>query len=81
MKPGAGRPPKVTDREKTLIKLQQLRDERGSLADLVRYVNRNLNLLIGRSTISRIFQDYNIVSYIAPRKLRITPTQRRDRLK
>ena len=34
-KPGAGRPPKVTDREKRLIKLQQLRDDTASLADLV----------------------------------------------
>ena len=40
-KPGAGHPPKVTDREKRLIKLQQLRDERSSLADLLRYVNTN----------------------------------------
>ena len=79
-KPGAGRPPKVTDREKRLIKLQQLRDDAASLADIARYVNTNLNLSIGRSTISRIFQDYNMVSYIAPRKHRITPTQRRTRL-
>ena len=48
-KPGAGRSPKVTDREKRLIKLQQLRDDTGSLADLVQYVNTNLNLSVGRS--------------------------------
>ena len=77
----AGRPPKVTYREKRLIKLQQLRDDTVSSADLVRYVNTNLNLSIGRSTISCILQDYNIASYIAPRQLRITPTQRRNRLK
>ena len=80
MKPGAGHPAKVTDREERLIKLQQLRDDTTSFADLVRHVNTNLNLSIGRSTISRIFRDYNIVSYIAPRKPRITPTQRRNRL-
>ena len=34
-KPGAGRPPKVTDRQKRLIKLQQLRDDTLSLNDLV----------------------------------------------
>ena len=79
-KPGAGCPPKVTNREKNLIKLQQLRDDTGSLADLVRYVNTNLNLSIGRSTISRILQDYSTISYIAARKPRITPTQRRNRL-
>ena len=76
-KPGAGHSPKGTDREKRLIKLQQLRDERGSLADLLRYVNTNSNLSIGRSTI----EDYNMVSYIAPRKPRITPRQRRNRLR
>ena len=79
-KPGAGRLPKVTGRVKRLIKLQQLLDDTGSLADLVQYVNTDLNLSIGRSTISRILQDYNMVSYIAPRKLRITPIQRRNRL-
>ena len=78
-KPGAGRPPKVTDREKRLTKLQQLRDDTASLAGFVRYVNTNLNLLISRSAISRILQDYYIVSYIARRKPQITPTQRRNR--
>ena len=33
-KPDAGHPSKVTDREKRLIKLQQLRDDTGSFADL-----------------------------------------------
>ncbi|CAF4232156.1 unnamed protein product, partial [Rotaria magnacalcarata] len=33
-KPSAGRPQKVTDRERRLIKLQQLRDDTCSLADL-----------------------------------------------
>ena len=79
-KPGAGRPPKVTDREKRLIKLQQFRDNTSSLADLVRFINTNLNLSIGRPTISRIFQDYNMVSYMTPRQPRITPTQRQNRL-
>ena len=79
-RPGAGRPPKVTDHEKRLIKLQQIRDDTASLADLVRYVNTNFNLSIGRSRISRILQDYNMVSYIALRNPRITPTQRRNRL-
>ena len=79
-KPGAGRPPKATDREKRLTRLQQLRDDTVSLAHLVRYVNINLNLLISRSSINRILQDYNIVSYIARRKPQITPTQRRNRL-
>ena len=66
------RPPKVTDHEKRLIKLRQRRDDTASVADLVRYVNTNLNLSIGRSTINRILQDYNMVSYITPRKPRIT---------
>ena len=80
MESGAGCPPKVTDREKKLIKLQQLLHATASLIDLVRYINTDLNLSIGHSTISHILQDYNMVSYIAPRKPRITPTQRRNRL-
>ena len=79
-KSGTECPPKVTDREKRLIRLQQLRDDTASLANLVRYFNTNLNLSIGRSTIGRILQDCNMASYIAPRKPRITPTQRQNRL-
>ena len=74
-KPGAGRPRKVTEREKRLIKLQQLRDDTYSLADLVRYAQTDLSL-----SISRTLRDYNMISYIAPRKPRITPAQRRDHL-
>ena len=80
MKPGARCPPKVKDREKRLIKLQQLRDDTCSLADLVRYAHTDLNLFISRPTISRILQHYNMISYILPRKLRITPSQKRNHL-
>ena len=76
MKPSAARPIKGTDREKGLIKLQQLRNVRGLLADLLRYVNTNFNLSIGRSTI----ENYNEVSDIVPRKPRITSRKRRNRL-
>ena len=75
-KPGAGRPPKVTDREKRLTKLRQRRDDTATLAHVVRCVNTNLNLLISRSSISRILQDYNLVSYIARNKPRITQRNR-----
>ena len=68
-KTGAGRPHKVTDREKRLIKLQQLRDDTCSLADLVRYAHTELNLSISRPTISRILQHYNMISYILLRNL------------
>ena len=40
-KPGAGRPPKVTDRDKRLTKLQQLQHDAAPLIHLVRYVNTN----------------------------------------
>ena len=63
---GAARPTKGTDREKRLIQLQQLRDERGSLVDLLRYVNTNFSSSIGRSTIEAC----NIVLYITPRERR-----------
>ena len=61
-KPGTGHPQKVTDREKRLIELQQLRDDTCSLADLVQYAHTDLNLSISRSTISRILQHYNMIS-------------------
>ena len=79
-KPGAEHPQKVTDREKRLINLQQLRDDTCSLADLVRYTHTDLNLSISRPAISRILQHYNTISYIFPRKPRITPSQKRNRL-
>ena len=79
-KPGAGRPRKATEREKRLVKLQQLRDDTYSLADLVRYAQTDLNLSISRSTISCVLREYNMISHIAPRKPRITPAQRGDRL-
>jgi transposase len=79
-KPGGGRPRKVTDRDKRLIKLQQLRDDTLSLPDLVRYAHTELNLSISSSTISRILREYNLVSFIAPRKPQISPKQRRARL-
>ena len=79
-KPGAGRTPKVTERQKRLIKLQQVRDDTLSLTDLVRFARTNLNLTITRQTVSRILRDFDIVSYIAPRKPLVTPAQRRTRV-
>ena len=79
-KPGAGRPSKVTDRQKRAIKLEQLRDDTLSLNDLVRYTHTNLNLSINRVTVSRILGSFDMISYIAPRKPRITAVQRRKRL-
>ena len=61
-KPAAGRPQKVTELVKRLIKLQQLRDDTCSLADLVRHVHTDLNLSITRPTISRILQHYSMIS-------------------
>ena len=75
-KPGAGRTPKVTERKKRLIKLQQVRNDT-SLTDLVRFARTDLNLTIIRQTVSRILRDFDMVSYIAPRKPRITPAPAR----
>ena len=79
-KPGAGRTPKVTERQKRLIKLEQVRDDTLSLTDLVRFAHTDLNLTITRQTVSRILRDFDMVSYIAPRKPRITPAQRCTRV-
>ena len=51
-KPGAGRTPKVTERQKRLIKLQQVRDDTLSLTDLVRFARIDLNSTITRQTVS-----------------------------
>ena len=79
-KPGAGRTPKVTKRQKRLIKLQRVRDDTLSSTDLVRFARTDLNLTITRQTVSRILRDFDKVSYIAPRKPRITPAQRCTRV-
>ena len=65
---------------KRLIKLQQVRDDTLSLTDLVRFAHTDLNLTITRQTGSRILRNFDMVSYIAPRKPRITPAQRRTRV-
>lgn len=77
---GAGRPPKLTDREKRAIKLEQLRDDRLSLNDLVRYTKTYLGKVIGRSTISRVLSEFDMISYVAPKKPKIKPIQRKRRI-
>ena len=79
-KAGAGRIPKGTERQKRLIKLQQVRDDALSLIDLVRFAPSDLNLTITRQTVSRILRNFDMVSYIAARKPRITPAQRHTRV-
>ena len=79
-KPCAGRTPKVTERQKRLIKPQQAQDGTLSLTDLVRFARTDLSLTITRQTVSRILRDFDMVSYIAPRKPRITPAQRCTRV-
>ena len=80
IRPDAGCPKKTANRQTQLIKLEQIRDETNSLTDLVRYVNTNMSLSISTSMISRILRQYNMTSYIAPTKPRITPKQRRARI-
>ena len=77
---GTRRPKKTTNRQTRLIKLEQIRDETNSLTDLVRYANTNMSPSISTSTISRILRQYNMISYIASRKPRITLKQRRAQI-
>ena len=63
-----------------MIKLQQVQDDTLSLTDLVRFARTDLNLTITRQTVSRILRDFDMVSYVATRKPRITPAQRRTRV-
>ena len=70
----------MTERQKRLIKLQQAQDDTLSLTDLVRFARTDLSLTIIRQTVSRILRDFDMASYIAPRKPRITPAQRCTRV-
>ena len=79
-KPGDGRTPKVTECQKRLIKLQQVQNDTLSLTDLVRFARTDLNLTITRQTVHRILRNFDMVSYIAPRKPRITSAQRYTRV-
>ncbi|CAF3082356.1 unnamed protein product [Rotaria sp. Silwood2] len=77
---GAGRPSKLTDRQKRAIKLEQLRDDTLSLNALVRYTQTNLGITIGRSTASRILNEFDMISYVAPKKPKMKPIQRKRRI-
>ena len=79
-KPCASRTPKVTECQKRLIKLQQAQDDTLSLTNLARFACTDLSLTITRQTVSRILRDFDMVSYIAPRKPRITPAQQSTRV-
>ena len=79
-KPCACRTPKVTERQKRLIKLQQAQDGTLSLTDLVHFARTDLSLTITRQTVSRILRNFDMVSYIAARKPRITLAQRCTRV-
>ena len=57
-KPGADRKPKVTERQKRLIKLEQVRDNTSSLTELVRFAPADLNLTISGQTVSRILHGF-----------------------
>ena len=74
-KSDAGHPKKTTIRQTQLIKLEQIRNETNSLADLARYANTNMKLSISMSTTSRILRQYSMVTYIASRMPRFTPKQ------
>ena len=63
-----------------MIKFQQAQDDTLSLTDLVRFAPSDLNLTITRQTVSRILRDFDMVSYVATRKPRITPARRRTRV-
>ncbi|CAF4848952.1 unnamed protein product, partial [Rotaria magnacalcarata] len=79
-KPGVGRRSKLTDRQKRVIKLQQVRDDTLSLNDLIRYVQTSFNITVNRRTVSRILNEFDMFSYVAPRKPRINHRQRYSRL-
>ena len=60
-KPGAGRTPKLTERQKRLIKLQQVQDDTLSSIHLVHFARSDLNLTISRQTVNRILRNFDTV--------------------
>ena len=58
MKPSAGRTSKVTESQQRLIKLEQVRDNTSSLAELIRFAPTDLNLIISGQTASRILHGF-----------------------
>ena len=81
IQPGAGRPSKLSEKQKRSIKLEQLRDDTMSLSDLVRYVKTTFDVIISRSTISRILNKFGLVSFILPKKPSVNSRQRKTRTK
>ena len=77
MKSGAGRTPKMIERQKRLVTLERVPDNTLSLTDLVRFASINLNLTISRQTVSRILHDFDMISSIVSKGPRITTKQRR----
>ena len=63
-----------------MINFQQVRHDTLSLTELVRFACTDLNLTISRQTVGRILRDFDMASYIAPKKPRITRAQRRTRV-
>ena len=76
-KPSAGRALKVTERQKRLVKLQQVWDDTLSLTDLVCFARTDLTLTSSGQTVNRILRDFDTVSYFAPKNPGITPAKRR----
>ena len=70
----------MTERGKRAIKSQQLKDDTLSLNDLVKYAQTELNLCVSRSTISRILREFNMKSFIAPKKPKLNAQQKRLRV-
>ena len=79
-KSGASRTPKVTQCQKRLIKLQQVRNDILILTDLVHFARTDLYLTISRQTVNCILHHFDTVLSIAPKNLRITPAQRHTRV-
>jgi len=60
--------------------LEQLRYDTLSLNDLVRFAQTNLGISVGRSTISRVLNEFGMTSYTLPKKPKLTSAQRKDRV-
>ncbi|CAF4222959.1 unnamed protein product, partial [Rotaria sordida] len=79
-KPGSGRKPKLTERQKRAIKIEQLHYNSISLNDLVKFVQINFDVTVRRSIISEILNSFSLFSYVAPKNSAINRQQRKNRV-
>ena len=63
--------------QKRAIKTEQLRYDTIALNDLVKFVQINFDVTVGRSIISRILNNFGLFSYVAPKNQQLIDNNKR----